>query len=151
MEPELQITLGPPPSGWARDLFDEFQEKRRGGDFSGTSRWEECETDFIRKFMLSREGGKPGVMEEILSKVLGFDVVMVEPKNRMGWGSYRDLRVASVHIPASGICRTDGAALEWPPAKDARDLIGNLVGYILTREWVFVAALIPESPERRLR
>lgn len=151
MEPRLQITLGPPPSGWARGLFDEHQEKRRGGTFEGTTRWEEHETDFLRTFLLSRKGGAPSVMEELLSRALGGGVVLTESKSQIFWGINRGMWVASIFIPASGIARADGAPLEWPPGKDARDLIANLIGYILTREWVYIAALTPESPAGRIR
>jgi hypothetical protein len=151
MEPTLQITIGPPPPGWARDLFEELQEKRRGGDFSGTSRWEECETELLRNFLLTRKEGKPSVMEELLSKALGFDVLLTESKNQLGWGTNRDLWVASIFIPDSGIARADGTPLGWPPGKDVQDLIGNLIGYIFTRDWVYVAALMPESPGGRFR
>jgi hypothetical protein len=151
MEPTLQITLGPPPSGRDRGLFDEHQEKRRGGAFEGTTRWEEYETDFLRTFLLSRKGGAPGVLEELLSRALGADVVLEESESRIGWGTFRGLRVASVFIPASGIARADGLPLEWPPGKEVRNLIGDLVGYILTREWVWIAALTPESPAGRVR
>lgn len=140
-EPMLLITLGPPPDGWQRDLFDEFQRRRKDGDWSGTSRWERFEGELIEKVLFGREGdGRSGV-EEFLFGMLGMDCHV--SKHEGGYGVYRGLWVAHIFIPMSGVHQKDGGTVAWPPGKSERDVVGAALGLTFRREWIFMAALTP--------
>ena len=102
-EPKLLIALGPPPDGWERELFDEFQESRRKGVWSGTSRWEEYEGELIEKVLFGREGDGRSGMEEVLFHILGMDCHV--SGHDVGFGVNRGFWVAHIFIPISGVRR----------------------------------------------
>jgi hypothetical protein len=141
-EPKLQITLGPPPEGWQRDLFDRHQREMEAEGFSGGPRmWEEYEKEIIGEALFGQGAvGRSGI-DELLSRIYRTGVRVT--KHSIGYGTNRGQWVVSFYIPASGICREDGKNLPWPPSKAEREAIGSLIGYILRREWVFTAALTP--------
>jgi hypothetical protein len=140
-EPTLLITLGPPPAGWERELFDEFQQRRRDGNWSGTSRWEQFERELIEKVLFGREGNGRSGMEEVLFHILGTDCLV--SGHDAGYGGNRGFWVAHISIPISGVRRKDGGSLVWPPEKRERDAIGAMMGLMFRREWIFTAALMP--------
>lgn len=140
-EPKLLITLGPPPDGWERELFDEFQQRRRDGGWFGKSRWEQFERELIEKVLFGREGGGRSGMEEVLFHTLGTDCHV--SGHDAGYGGNRGLWVVHISIPASGVRRKDGDTLMWPPEKKERDALGAALGLMFRREWIFTAALTP--------
>jgi hypothetical protein len=141
MEPTLLIALGPPPDGWERNLFDEFQESRREGDWSGTFRWEQFERELIERVLFGREGVGRSGMVEVLFHILGMDCHV--PGHDVGYGVNRGFWVVNISMPISGVRRKDGSPLVWPPVKKERDVLGATLGLMFRREWVFMAALTP--------
>jgi hypothetical protein len=141
MEPTLLVTLGPPPDGWQRECFDEFQEIRAHGDFSGSARWQEYEEGILKKILFTRKEDGPAAMEDLISLVL--DAKVRISGHGFGYGCHRGLWVGSLTLRASDVRREDGMPMEWPPESKERGLIGDVLGYFLRREWVYVAALIP--------
>lgn len=141
-EPKLLIALGPPPDGWEREMFDECQrEMEDKGVSNGPHRWEEYEREIIEEGLLGQGAGGRSGIEELLSKLYRTGVRVT--KHSIDHGVNGGQWVVSFFIPASGVCREDGEALPWPPAKAEREAIGAAIGYLLRREWVFAAAQTP--------
>ena len=139
-EPNLLITLGPPPDGWERELFDEYQREMEAKGFSGgPHRWEEYEREIIEEALFGQGAGGRSGFDELLSQLYRIGIKVT--KHSIGYGINRGLRVVSISIPASGVCREDGETFPWPPVKAEREAIGSLIGYILRREWVFTSSL----------
>jgi len=94
-EPNLLITLGPPPDGWERELFDEYQREMEAKGFSGgPHRWEEYEREIIEEALFGQGAGGRSGFDELLSQLYRIGIKVT--KHSIGYGINRGLRVVSM-------------------------------------------------------
>jgi hypothetical protein len=89
-EPKLLSTLGPPPDGWERKMFDEYQRKMESEDFSGgPHRWEEYEREIIDEALFKQGAGGRSGIDELSSQLYRTGVRVT--KHSIGNGINRGL------------------------------------------------------------
>ena len=142
MEPSILIILGSPPSGWQRDIFEKYQESRNAGDEDKDGDWADFEKKATHKLLFSSEGEELSTIDELFCRLFDAPVKIVDYYYSIG--RHRNLWVATVNIPISGVLCGAGSDITWPPSQEITRQVSLSLSYILTREWVEVISTFPE-------
>ena len=78
IDPYVVIRIGPPPDGWERELFDQFQACRGRPSSPPTKDWAQYERELIDA-LFSSDPDEPTPMDQIMTEVLDTSVRMSPP------------------------------------------------------------------------
>ena len=140
MEESLVLVLGPPPEGWQKELFYQYQNARKSGEDTGERDWAALEQEVVTSLFV-HEGDASSTMDELFSQLLGSPIQIMD--HTFSMSPQRGLWVANIAISRSDVRVQEGSGAAWPPPKNINDEAALGLMYVLTREWVGAFSLRP--------
>ena len=131
---ELTLLLGPPADARMRALFDRLQESIKAGHSQEAAVCERIQAEYFGD-LFRPEAGRPSIMDELLSAVLGLAVRIRRHELRLGLA--RGAWVPCLTLACRDLEADDRASLRFPPTDDgARDMLAASIGKALGLDWV---------------